>query len=100
MLPEMRHQLRLLPARTQEDGAHQRCSSVGGIAMTTADPPVLQGISRRDLRHKACGTIRTPMGISQYIKEIGRGARGAKPLDRAQAFDLFGQVLDGTVTDL
>jgi anthranilate phosphoribosyltransferase len=40
------------------------------------------------------------MGISQYIKEIGRGARGAKPLDRAQAFDLFGQVLDGTVTDL
>ena len=40
------------------------------------------------------------MGISQYIKEIGRGARGAKPLDRAQARDLFGQVLDGTVTDL
>lgn len=40
------------------------------------------------------------MGISQYIKEIGRGARGAKPLDREQAFDLFGQVLDGTVTDL
>ncbi|MFC5519457.1 DNA-binding protein YbiB [Polaromonas jejuensis] len=40
------------------------------------------------------------MGISQYIKEIGRGARGAKPLTRAQACDLFGQVLDGTVTDL
>ncbi|VTU31726.1 DNA-binding protein YbiB [Variovorax sp. PBL-E5] len=40
------------------------------------------------------------MGISQYIKEIGRGARGARPLDRAQAADLFGQVLDGTVTDL
>ncbi len=40
------------------------------------------------------------MGISHYIKEIGRGARGAKPLDRAQAHDLFGQVLDGTVTDL
>jgi anthranilate phosphoribosyltransferase len=40
------------------------------------------------------------MGISQYIKEIGRGARGAKSLDRAQARDLFGQVLDGTVTDL
>jgi len=40
------------------------------------------------------------MGISQYIKEIGRGARGAKPLTRAQATDLFGQVLDGTVTDL
>ena len=40
------------------------------------------------------------MGISQYIKEIGRGARGAKPLTREQAADLFGQVLDGTVTDL
>ncbi len=40
------------------------------------------------------------MGISQYIKEIGRGARGAKPLSREQAADLFGQVLDGQVTDL
>ncbi len=40
------------------------------------------------------------MGISQYIKEIGRGPRGAKPLTRAQAADLFGQVLDGSVTDL
>ena len=40
------------------------------------------------------------MGISQYLKEIGRGARGAKPLDRTQAADLFGQVLDGQVTDL
>ncbi|MDQ0013371.1 anthranilate phosphoribosyltransferase [Variovorax boronicumulans] len=40
------------------------------------------------------------MGISQYIKEIGRGARGAKPLTREQATDLFSQVLDGTVTDL
>lgn len=40
------------------------------------------------------------MGISHYIKEIGRGARGARPLAREQACDLFGQVLDGTVTDL
>jgi len=40
------------------------------------------------------------MGISQYIREIGRGKDGARPLDRAQARDLFGQVLDGTVTDL
>ena len=40
------------------------------------------------------------MGISQYIKEIGRGPRGSKPLSRQQAADLFGQVLDGTVTDL
>ena len=40
------------------------------------------------------------MGISQYIKEIGRGKQGARSLDRAQAADLFGQLLDGTVTDL
>ncbi|KQP20930.1 DNA-binding protein YbiB [Pseudorhodoferax sp. Leaf265] len=38
--------------------------------------------------------------IAHYIKEIGRGARGAKPLAREQAADLFGQVLDGAVTDL
>ena len=40
------------------------------------------------------------MGIGHYIKEIGRGPRGAKPLNREQAADLFGQVLDGTVSDL
>lgn len=41
-----------------------------------------------------------PMGISQYIKEIGRGKDGARALKREQAADLFGQVLDGSVTDL
>jgi len=40
------------------------------------------------------------MSIAQYIKVIGRGKDGARPLTRAQAGDLFGQVLDGTVTDL
>ncbi len=40
------------------------------------------------------------MGIGKYIKEIGRGKDGARPLSREQAADLFGQVLDGTVTDL
>lgn len=40
------------------------------------------------------------MGISQYLKEIGRGKQGARPLAREQAADLFGQVLDGTLTDL
>jgi anthranilate phosphoribosyltransferase len=40
------------------------------------------------------------VGISQYIKEIGRGKQGARPLDRAQAADLFGQLLDGGVSDL
>jgi len=40
------------------------------------------------------------MGISQYLKGIGRGKQGARPLSRAQAADLFGQVLDGAVSDL
>ncbi len=40
------------------------------------------------------------MAISAYLKEIGRGKQGARPLDRAQAADLFGQVLDGGLTDL
>ena len=40
------------------------------------------------------------MGIGKYIKEIGRGKDGARALPREQAADLFGQVLDGAVTDL
>ncbi|HEY3046759.1 MAG TPA: DNA-binding protein YbiB [Polaromonas sp.] len=40
------------------------------------------------------------MSISQYIKVIGRGKQGARALTREQASDLFGQVLDRTVTDL
>ncbi|WP_348705211.1 DNA-binding protein YbiB [Acidovorax soli] len=40
------------------------------------------------------------MAIGNYIKEIGRGKDGARALTRAQADDLFGQVLDGAVTDL
>ena len=40
------------------------------------------------------------MAIGKYIKEIGRGKDGARALNREQATDLFGQVLDGTVTDL
>jgi len=40
------------------------------------------------------------MGISQYIKIIGRGKQGARSITREQAADLFGQVLDRTVTDL
>ena len=40
------------------------------------------------------------MSISHYIKDIGRGRDGARALDRAQAADLMGQILDGHVTDL
>ncbi len=40
------------------------------------------------------------MSIGHYIKEIGRGKDGARALNRAQAADMFGQILDGTVSDL
>jgi anthranilate phosphoribosyltransferase len=40
------------------------------------------------------------MSISHHIKEIGRGKDGARSLTREQAADLFGQLLDGNVTDL
>ena len=40
------------------------------------------------------------MGISHYIKDIGRGKDGARALKREQASDLFGQLLDGGLSDL
>jgi len=40
------------------------------------------------------------MGISHYIKDIGRGKDGARALNRAQATDLMGQILDQQVSDL
>ena len=40
------------------------------------------------------------MSIAAYIKVIGRGKDGARPIDVGQARDLFEQVLDRRVTDL
>lgn len=40
------------------------------------------------------------MSIGHYIKEIGRGKEGARSLNRTQAADMLGQILDGTVSDL
>ena len=40
------------------------------------------------------------MGISHYIKDIGRGREGARALGRTQAADLMGQILDQRVSDL
>ncbi|MDQ5926406.1 MAG: hypothetical protein QG554_1348 [Pseudomonadota bacterium] len=40
------------------------------------------------------------MSIAPYIKVIGRGKDGARPLSTEQAHDLFSQVLDRQVTDL
>ena len=39
------------------------------------------------------------MSIGKYIKEIARANGGARSITREQATDLFGQVLDGAVTD-
>lgn len=40
------------------------------------------------------------MSIAAYIKQIGRGKDGARPIPTDQARDLLSQVLDGQVTDL
>jgi anthranilate phosphoribosyltransferase len=40
------------------------------------------------------------MGISHYIKDIGRGKDGARALGREQAADLMGQILEQQVSDL
>ncbi len=40
------------------------------------------------------------MAISHYLKIIARGSQGARSLPRDQACDLFGQILDGGLTDL
>jgi len=40
------------------------------------------------------------MSISHYLKDIGRGRDGARALNRVQAADLMGQILDGHVADL
>jgi len=40
------------------------------------------------------------MSIAKYIKQIGRGKDGARSIDRSQAKDLLGQILDGQTSDL
>ncbi|HMS27144.1 MAG TPA: DNA-binding protein YbiB [Burkholderiaceae bacterium] len=40
------------------------------------------------------------MSIAKYIKVIGRGKDGAKPVNREEATDLMLQILDGKVSDL
>lgn len=42
----------------------------------------------------------TTMTIAPYLREIGRGAKGARSLGVASAQDLMGQLLDGQLTDL
>ena len=40
------------------------------------------------------------MGVSHYIKDIGRGKDGARSIGRTQAADLMGQIIDQQVSDL
>ena len=40
------------------------------------------------------------MGISAYLKDIGRGKDGARALSRERAGDLMGLILDGEVSEL
>lgn len=40
------------------------------------------------------------MSIASYLREIGRGHQGSRPLSTEQAHDLMGQLLDGGLTDL
>lgn len=40
------------------------------------------------------------MGFANYLKEIGRGAQGARPLSEADAHQLMSAMLDGGVPDL
>lgn len=44
--------------------------------------------------------VMSPMSYAPFIKEIGRGPKGAKPLTVAQAESLFGDMMDGRVPDL
>jgi anthranilate phosphoribosyltransferase len=40
------------------------------------------------------------MSIAPYLREIGRGPKGSRDLDREQARDLMGRLLDGRISDL
>lgn len=44
--------------------------------------------------------VTEPLNLPVLIKEIGRGARGARDLSREQAAALFGAMLDGEVDEL
>jgi len=45
-------------------------------------------------------TTKPPFQAAPYIKEIGRGAKGARSMSREEARELWGAVLDGRVSDL
>ncbi|HCE10916.1 MAG TPA: DNA-binding protein YbiB, partial [Oxalobacteraceae bacterium] len=44
--------------------------------------------------------IAEPFAAARFIKEIGRGKKGARSLSRDDAFQLYAAMLDGRVSDL
>ena len=75
----MRHQLRLLRARTQAHGARARIAAARRRPELPCTAPSFALIAEG---HASPLQDNPPaMGISQYIKEIGRGKQGARPLD-------------------
>lgn len=73
----------------------------GAASKTLGENPLrLSGyaVPARFLRNAPGG--QSHMSISSYIKEIGRGANGARSLTQEQAREVMGQVLDGSVSDL
>lgn len=45
-------------------------------------------------------TDTTPFHIPHFIKEIGRGQKGARSISREDAFQLYGAMIDGRVPDI
>ncbi len=52
------------------------------------------------LCHPPCANPSTAMSIAPYLRTIGRGKDGARPLDREAARTLMALILDGRVSDL
>ena len=69
-------------------------------ADATPEPPSVPWISASPPSMLPRIADNSRMAISHYIKEIGRGKDGARALSHEQAADLFGQVLDGSVSEL
>src|SRR5881296_806050 len=72
--------------------------------MTFFPSPRLRYPNARGVRICACGTDRLPamesFDAKAIIKEIGRGARGARDLSRADAEGVFGALLDERIDPL
>jgi len=50
--------------------------------------------------HTTTEASSAPFAASRFIKEIGRGVKGARSMSREDARLLYGAMLDGRVSDL